>query len=130
VGWNEHLVRLDSPALQFAPTRDAHRVEEPVSRPEHFRLLPGDGISIFHLAAQTRAVWLIAIIAMHLAIGLAMGLYFFAFVMITLNLAAFGPEFSFGGSGASRREKSLRFLRFRLETGRPEEIPFLVDTGS
>jgi hypothetical protein len=34
---------------------------------------------------------------MHLAIGLAMGLYFFALVMIVLNLAAFGPEFGFGG---------------------------------
>jgi len=32
---------------------------------------------------------------MHLAIGLAMGLYLFALVMITLNFAAFGPDFGF-----------------------------------
>jgi Vitamin K-dependent gamma-carboxylase len=38
----------------------------------------------------TRPVWLIGIVAMHLAIGLAMGMYLFAFIMITLNLSAFG----------------------------------------
>ncbi len=54
------------------------------------------GYPFFVWSNKTRAVWLGAIIAMHLAIGLALGLYFFAFVMITLNLAAFGPEFSFG----------------------------------
>jgi hypothetical protein len=32
---------------------------------------------------------------MHLMIGLGMGMYLFAMVMIVLNLAAFGPEFSF-----------------------------------
>jgi hypothetical protein len=32
---------------------------------------------------------------MHLMIGLAMGMYLFALIMIVLNLAAFGPEFSF-----------------------------------
>jgi hypothetical protein len=35
--------------------------------------------------------WLFAILAMHVAIGLAMGMYLFASVMIVLNLAAFGP---------------------------------------
>jgi hypothetical protein len=29
---------------------------------------------------------------MHAAIGLAMGLYLFALIMIVLNLAAFGPQ--------------------------------------
>jgi Na+/H+ antiporter NhaA len=32
-------------------------------------------------------------LAMHIGIGLPMGLYLFALVMITLNLAAFGPPF-------------------------------------
>jgi hypothetical protein len=32
---------------------------------------------------------------MHVAIGLTMGMYLFAFVMIVFNVAAFGPEFSF-----------------------------------
>jgi hypothetical protein len=44
---------------------------------------------------KTRVLWLVAVMTMHLAIGLAMGLYLFALVMITLNIAAFGAEFSF-----------------------------------
>lgn len=43
---------------------------------------------------KTRAFWLLAVIAMHLAIGLALGLYLFALIMITLNVAAFGTEFT------------------------------------
>ncbi|PYK32366.1 MAG: hypothetical protein DME57_00040 [Verrucomicrobia bacterium] len=35
--------------------------------------------------------WLLAILVMHAGIGLAMGMYLFASVMIILNLAAFGP---------------------------------------
>ena len=35
--------------------------------------------------------WLLAILVMHAGIGLAMGMYLFASVMIFLNLAAFGP---------------------------------------
>ena len=53
------------------------------------------GYPLFIWVRKTRAFWLIAVIAMHLAIGLAMGLYLFALVMITLNFAAFGPEFAF-----------------------------------
>jgi hypothetical protein len=52
------------------------------------------GYPLFIWMRQTRAYWLFAIIAMHLGIGLAMGLDLFAFVMITLNLAAFAPEFT------------------------------------
>jgi hypothetical protein len=32
---------------------------------------------------------------MHLAIGLTMGMYLFAFIMIVLNIAAFGPGLDF-----------------------------------
>ncbi len=40
---------------------------------------------------------------MHVAIGLTMGMYLFAFVMIVLNVAAFGP-----GLGLARGEKLVR----------------------
>lgn len=40
---------------------------------------------------QLRRPWLLAILFMHVGIGLAMGMYLFASVMIILNLAAFGP---------------------------------------
>ncbi len=51
------------------------------------------GYPVFIWLGRTRGFWLLAMIAMHLVIGLAMGLYLFAFVMITLNLAAFGFRF-------------------------------------
>jgi hypothetical protein len=41
---------------------------------------------------KTRKIWLICICAMHAGIGLAMGMYLFALVMIILNVAAFGPD--------------------------------------
>jgi len=58
-------------------------------------LLLETGYPLFIWLRKTRTVWLVAVITMHLAIGLAMGLYAFALVMITLNFAAFGPDFSF-----------------------------------
>jgi len=39
----------------------------------------------------TRGISLMCICAMHLAIGLTMGMYLFASIMIVLNVAAFGP---------------------------------------
>jgi hypothetical protein len=42
--------------------------------------------------SKTRKIWLIGICAMHVGIGLTMGMYLFAFIMIILNLAAFGPD--------------------------------------
>lgn len=53
------------------------------------------GYPLFISLRRTRRFWLGAIVAMHLAIGLTMGLYLFALVMITLNLAAFAPGFLF-----------------------------------
>jgi hypothetical protein len=50
------------------------------------------GYPLFIWMRKTRGFWLAAIITMHLAIGFAMGLYGFALVMITLNLAAFGSD--------------------------------------
>ena len=50
------------------------------------------GYPIFIWPKAIRKIWLTCILAMHLAIGLMMGLYLFALIMIVLNLAAFGPE--------------------------------------
>ncbi len=64
-------------------------------------LLPALGISIcllelgyvvFIWTKKTRFFWLVCILAMHAAIGLTMGMYLFALVMIVLNLAAFGVD--------------------------------------
>ncbi|MGI8819466.1 MAG: HTTM domain-containing protein [Chthoniobacterales bacterium] len=41
---------------------------------------------------STRNLWLCLVCAMHLGIGLAMGMYLFALVMLVLNLAAFAPD--------------------------------------
>ncbi len=70
---------------------------------KHF--LPLIGISIclietgypfFVWLKQTRLVWFLCVCGMHVAIGCTMGLYLFSLIMIILNLAAFGPGFSFG----------------------------------
>ena len=45
---------------------------------------------IFIWLKKTRWIWLGCILAMHAAIGLTMGLYLFALVMMVMNLAAFG----------------------------------------
>ena len=47
---------------------------------------------IFIWMKKTRRVWLLCILAMHAAIGLLMGLYLFALVMIVMNVAAFGTN--------------------------------------
>jgi len=52
------------------------------------------GYPFFIWNSQTRKIWLICICAMHLGIGITMGMYLFAFVMIVLNVAAFGPRLS------------------------------------
>ncbi len=48
------------------------------------------GYPFFIWMRKTRVFWLVCILAMHAAIGLAMGMYLFALAMIVLNLAAFG----------------------------------------
>lgn len=59
------------------------------------------GYPVFIWLRKTRTFWLLSIIMMHLAIGLAMGLDVFALVMITLNLAAFGSDFTLSGKLAN-----------------------------
>jgi hypothetical protein len=63
----------------------------------HFFPVAGAAICLLEIAypvfiwpRKTRRFWLFAVLAMHAGIGLALGLYLFALVMIVLNLAAFG----------------------------------------
>jgi hypothetical protein len=42
--------------------------------------------------SRTRNIWLMCICVLHAAIGLTMGMYLFALVMIVLNVAAFAPD--------------------------------------
>jgi uncharacterized membrane protein YphA (DoxX/SURF4 family) len=49
------------------------------------------GYPVFIWFRKTRLIWFSTILAMHLAIGVLMGMYLFASVMIILNTAAFGP---------------------------------------
>ena len=51
------------------------------------------GYPLFIWPRRTRVIWLVCVIGMHVAIGVAMGLYLFALIMIILNLAAFAPDF-------------------------------------
>jgi len=54
--------------------------------------------------SQTRKIWLVCICAMHIGIGVTMGMYLFALIMIVLNMAAFGP-------GLSRMERCTTSLQ-------------------
>ena len=49
------------------------------------------GYPFFIWSPGTRKIWLLGICGMHIAIGVAMGMYLFSLVMIVLNVAAFGP---------------------------------------
>jgi hypothetical protein len=64
-------------------------------------LLPVAGIFIWALeigypffiwSAKTRMFWLLCICTLHAGIGLTMGMYLFALVMIILNVTAFAPD--------------------------------------
>ena len=81
--------------------------------------LPALGISIcllevsypvFIWMKKSRRIWLICILAMHAAIGLLMGLYLFALVMIILNLAAFGTNGRIGSSLLFWRKRPVTFV--------------------
>jgi Vitamin K-dependent gamma-carboxylase len=51
------------------------------------------GYPFFIWHKKTRAIWLCLVIGMHIAIGMTMGMYLFALIMIVLNAAAFGLDF-------------------------------------
>ena len=54
------------------------------------------GYPVFIWPRRTRLIWLVSIMGMHVAIGLTMGMYLFALIMIVLNAAAFGPTVRLG----------------------------------
>ena len=56
------------------------------------------GYPVFIWLKKTRLIWLICVLGMHIAIGLTMGMYLFALIMMVLNIAAFGPNFSIAGT--------------------------------
>jgi hypothetical protein len=47
---------------------------------------------IFIWPRKTRFLWFAGVVIMHVAIGLMMGMYLFALIMVVLNTAAFGPS--------------------------------------
>lgn len=61
------------------------------------------GYPIFIWPRQTRLLWLTGITAMHAVIGLTMGMYQFALILIVLNVAAFGPGCSVTANFAGTR---------------------------
>jgi hypothetical protein len=52
------------------------------------------GYPFFIWPRKSRPVWFAFIIGMHAVIGIVMGMYLFAFIMVVLNTAAFGPGLS------------------------------------
>jgi hypothetical protein len=67
------------------------------------------GYPVFIWPEKTRKIWLAGVVAMHTAIGAAMGLHLFALIMIVLNLAAFGSD--------------LLALPFRKSSELPTRLP-------
>jgi hypothetical protein len=73
------------------------------------------GYPLFIWIRKTRFFWLVCILAMHAAIGLAMGMYLFGLVMVVLNVAAFGVAMSNGrptssgipGSGSEEQPETV-----------------------
>jgi hypothetical protein len=62
------------------------------------------GYPFFIWSDKIRKIWLICICAMHAGIGVTMGMYLFALIMIILNIAAFG-------SGLFRLQREITSLR-------------------
>jgi hypothetical protein len=94
----------DGSSLWRALTRPPFNIISPETITSWKTLLPFLGISVciletgyplFIWLRRTRLIWLLCVLAMHISIALTMGMYLFAFIMIVLNLAAFGPDFSF-----------------------------------
>jgi hypothetical protein len=65
------------------------------------------GYPFFIWSSRTRKIWFFGTCGMHLVIGVAMGMYLFSFVMIVLNVTAFGP-------GLFRRRSKEILLRPQL----------------
>jgi hypothetical protein len=90
----------DGSSLWRALIRPPFNVIDPEMLVRWKYLFPVAAISIWVLeigypfliwSSKTRKIWLICICALHAGIGLTMGMYLFALIMIILNMAAFGP---------------------------------------
>ena len=110
-----------------AVTRPPFNVFDPILIAHWRFLLPAVGITIclieigypiFIWPRRTRPIWLTCVLAMHGAIGIAMGMYLFGLIMIILNLAAFAPHWIF-----RQRTPSYRIAK-------PEINPSLTAFGS
>ncbi len=93
-------------ALWRALTRPPFNIISPELLVPWRHLLPALGILVFLIEVayplfiwpkRSRAVWIGAVVGMHVGIGVMMGLYLFALIMIVLNLAAFAPGIAFIG---------------------------------
>jgi Vitamin K-dependent gamma-carboxylase len=62
---------------------------------------------LFIWSRSTRKIWLICTCAMHAGIGLAMGMHLFAFIMIILNVAAFGSGLIPARSSLTRCQRTI-----------------------
>lgn len=71
-------------------------------------LLTEGGYLVAMWFRRTRLPWFCAIVGMHLGIGLFMGMWVFAAVMITLNIGAFGAEVWHDAVGLYRNAVSHR----------------------
>lgn len=118
----------DGSNLWRALTRPPFDIVSPDILIRFKHLLPILGISIvlielgyvfFIWMKKTRFIWLGCIIGMHIAIGVTMGMYLFALVMIVLNLAAFGadPEFA---------KRSFRSIRQKFERSKQTQYRCLA----
>jgi hypothetical protein len=65
------------------------------------------GYPLFIWIKFTRAIWFVAVLAMHMAIAALMGLYLFALIMVILNVAAFGVDLLSVASGQSDRPDTV-----------------------
>ena len=90
----------DGSSLWRALIRPPFNIIDPEMLVRWKYLFPVAAISIWVLeigypfliwSSKTRKIWLICICALHAGIGLTMGMYLFALIMIILNMAAFGP---------------------------------------
>jgi len=68
---------------------------------------------------KTRFIWLGCIVGMHIAIGVTMGMYLFALVLIVLNLAAFGADSEFA-------ERISRKIRQKFERSKQTQYRCLT----
>ena len=91
----------DGTSMWRALTRPPFNIVDPHLLLQWSYLFPVAGISVCALELlypvliwpkQTRTIWLASILTMHIGIGMLMGLYSFAMIMIILNAAAFGAD--------------------------------------